>query len=206
MASNPALFIKKYGFPMQQKLALLMTLITTLIITSTLTACSSVPISTMLKLSSFDEQSILTIEPLLIRAKITVNEFIDIDLANTKLGLSLENSQGELQLQFPLAKISLTKNSANDSFLSSSPASQTYLLQLSPDAIVDFKKLQKQLKSSDKNTFGFSIAAKLKKQENLTTIQEQEKLFMTIELKLNKNEDFFTLIDNAELKNGKSDL
>ncbi len=191
---------------MQQKLAWFMTLITTLIITSTLTACSSVPISTMLKLSSFDEQSILTIEPSLIRAKITVNEFIDIDLPNTKLGLSLENSQGKLQLQFPLAKISLTENSASDSFFSSSPASQTYLLQLSPDAIADFKKLQKQLKSSDKNTFGFSVAAKLNKQEDLTPEQEQERLFMTIELKLNKNEEFFTLIDNAELKNGKSEL
>jgi hypothetical protein len=191
---------------MQQKFTLLITLITALIITSTLTACSSVPLSTMLKLSSFDEQSLITIEPSNIRAKITVNKFVDIDLVNTKLGLNLDNSQGELALQFPLEKLTLINNSATKSFFSSSPASQTYLLQLSPAAIADFKKLQKQLKSSDKNTFGLSVAAKLNKQENLTALQEQEKLFMTIELKLHKNEEFFTLIDNAELKNGKSAL
>lgn len=185
-----------------QKIALLIIIL----VTHTLTACSSVPISTMLKLSSFDEQSLVSINPASIQAKITVNSFLNIDLVNTKLGLSLENSKGQLALLFPLEKLTLTQNSANDSFFSSSPANQTYLLQLSPDAIIDFNKLQSQLKISEKNTFGFSVAAKLKKQKNLTKAQKIEPLFMTIELKLNEDEAFFTLLDKAEIKNGKSEL
>ena len=187
---------------MQQR----MTLLIVLTISTLLVACSSVPISTMLKLSTFDEQSLLTIAPSDIKAKITVNNFIDIDLINTKLGISLENSQGKLELQFPLEKLSLKQNLANNSFFSSTPASQTYLLQLSPEAISDFKKLQKQLEKSEKNTFGFSVNAKLKKQKSLSKIQNQEELFMTIELKLEQNGTFFTLIDNAEIKQGKSEL
>lgn len=171
-----------------------------------LTACSSVPLSTMLKLSSFNEQSVLSINPDNIRAKITVNNFIDIDLENTKLGLAVESSQGNLALQFPLEKLTLTGNSATESFFSSTPASQTYLLQLSPVAVADFKKLQKQLRTSQENSFGFSVGAKLKKKENLTDEQKDQKLFMTIELKLDAAEEFFTLIDNAEIKNGKSGI
>lgn len=187
---------------MRQKYALMIMLV----IMNILMACSSVPLSTMLKFSSFDEQNLITIKPSDIQAKITLNDFIDIDLVNTKLGLSLENTTGNLALQFPLEKLTLTQNSAKKGFLSDISASQTYLLQLSPEAIADFRRLQKQLQSSEKNSFGFSVNAKLKKHHELTKNQKITPLFITIELKLYKNEKFFTLIDQAEIKDGKSEL
>jgi len=97
---------------MQQKVILLMTLMTALMITSLLTACSSVPISTILKLSHSDEQNLITMKPTSIRAKITLNNFIDSDLIKTKLGLNLENEQGKLALQFPLEKLNWIENNS----------------------------------------------------------------------------------------------
>ena len=177
-----------------------------LLLTNTLVACSSVPLTTMLRLSSFDEQSLLTIKPSDIRAKITINDFIDIDLANTKLGLDLESSTGSLSLQFPLEKLTLTKNSAKSSFFSSTPASHTYLLQLSDEALIDFKKLQRKLQASEKNSFGVSINAQLKKNLVLTAEQKAQTVFITIEIKLYETEEFFTLIEQAEIDYGKSEL
>jgi hypothetical protein len=122
------------------------------------------------------------------------------------LGISLENSKGKLELHFPFEKLALKQNPANNRLFSSTPPSQTYLLQLSSEAINDFKKLQKQLEKSEENTFDFSVDAKLNKQKSLTQMQKREDLFMNIELKLEQNGIFFTLIDNVEIKHGKSEL
>jgi hypothetical protein len=171
-----------------------------------LTNCSSVPFTTMIKLSTFNEQSLTQMTAEEIKARITVNEFLNINLAETKLAMSVESDTGELMLNFPLELIAVFKNIEEKKFFSTTPASQTYLLKLSPDAILDFKKLKQQLTNSTENKFGFAINAKLKKQENLNASQLTQQLFMTIELKLGHEEDFFTLIDNVELEDGKTDL
>lgn len=170
------------------------------------TACSSVPVGTLLKLSSFDEQYVSTLDPHEIRAKITVNAFLDVNLDDTKLGITIDNDKGEMALNFPLEIITLTQNKAIPGFFSQQPASQTYLLKLSPQAIADFKTLQSELTPPKESKFGFSVDAKLKKHKNLTTAQSEQQLFMSIDLKLNHNDGFFTLFDKLELQEGKTDL
>ena len=158
-----------------------------------ISACSSIPLTTLLKFSSYDEQELLTLKPKQIRARLTVNSFLNIDLANTKLGITIKNSNGDLALEFPLKQVSLSQTPASEGFFSSAPASQTYLLKLSDKAITDFKALQQQLRLSEKNTFGLSVAAKLKRNENLTPEQKAQRLFMSIELKLSKQQDYFKI-------------
>ncbi len=169
-----------------------------------ISACSSIPLTTLLKFSSYDEQELLKLKPKQIRAKLTVNSFLNIDLVNTKLGVTIKSNNGDLALEFPLKQMSLSQTPAKISFFSSTPASQTYLLKLSDKAIADFIALQQQLTLSEKNTFGLSVAAKLERNENLSPEQKAQRLFMTIELKLSEQQDFFTLIDNAEISDMSS--
>lgn len=162
-------------------------------------ACSSIPLSTMLKFANYDEQHLTTLTPAEIRAKITLNSFLNIDLEGTKLGVNIENASGQLALEFPLTILTTSQNPEKKQLFFSSPASQTYLLKLSPAAINDFKTLQQQLESSQQSKFGFSVDAKLKKNEDLSDEQQQQALFITVELKLSNDEGFFTLIDNVEI-------
>lgn len=177
-----------------------------LVIIVVLSGCSSIPMGTLLKLSSFDEAYVSTLDPKKIRAKITVNAFLDVNVENTQLGLSIENSNGEMELNFPLQVITITQNKAVSGLFSQQVASQTYLLKLSEKAISEFKTLQAQLTPPQQSQFGFTVSAKLKKHKNLTPIQQEQQLFMSIDLQLNEKEGFFTLFDQIELQDGKTDL
>lgn len=177
-----------------------------LLISFLLSACSSIPLSTMVKLSSFDEQQLTLLNVADIRAKITINQFINLDLENTNMGISIENDSGEMQLAFPLKVLSVTQNPAQTGFLSKKNASQTFLLKLSAAGEKDFKKLQQQLQQPKKSKIGFSVDAKLKKNKELTPEQQAQTIVMTIEMKINNQDGFFTLFDEYELKESKTEL
>ena len=65
--------------------------------------CASIPLSTMLKFSSYQKSDFVAIKPADIRAKIILDQPIEIDIEKVELGLEVETEQGDRVFKFPLS-------------------------------------------------------------------------------------------------------
>lgn len=107
-----------------------------------LSSCSSIPISTMLKFRSFNEQSFVALNGSEIRSKIIVSQPFTLDLEKIKLSLTLDNDKGVRNFTYPLDLDMQKTIAAQDGFFKSTPARTEYTFKLSELAVKNFKETQ----------------------------------------------------------------
>ncbi|WP_105169926.1 hypothetical protein [Pseudoalteromonas sp. T1lg23B] len=159
-----------------------------------LSGCTSIPISTMLELRDFNEQSFVALNPVEIRSKIRLSEPLTLDLAKITLSLSLENEKGFRNFTFPLVLENENKIAALEGLFSSQPANTEYTFRLSDIALKNFVETQKLFSDGIKRQGSFSIGASFNQES-----KEVQAAYISILLQLSDEEGFFTLLDNAEV-------
>jgi hypothetical protein len=161
-----------------------------------LASCTSIPLSTMWKLKDYSSENIKDIDPLEFRARVTHQSSFYIKSEGSVFSLELSNDDEKVKFEIPLEVIG-TEDVMQGVFRSREFTKT--MLKMSEAGVKDFMKLQKDAgKLEDKYNktwFKVKCSGDLKDRSN-----PPKHLELTIEIKLNGNEDFFTLIDSAKMK------
>lgn len=161
-----------------------------------LSACSSIPLSTMVQFRDFDENSLLSIEPANIRARVTTDADISLKIAESKMTLELKSEHDIKQYRFALEVISSTDIPAQDGWFSSVPAKKQHELRLSSEAISNFNDLKSQAIDFDTVQSKFNVGVGFGMADDKPFPKE---IVLSVALKLEQERDYIILFDNAEI-------
>ncbi|MBB1311087.1 hypothetical protein H5162_16815 [Pseudoalteromonas sp. SR41-8] len=158
-------------------------------------SCSSIPVGTMLKLSSLDGDSFLKLKPKELRTKIQIDKPMEIDVTKTKLSLELETSKGNIIFNFPLNVVYVKDILPEENWLTAIPERSEYELSLSEEAIKNFKNLQVKMKAEQPKRFSFNVDTDVENNP-----MNQEAITLSIFVRFSENSDYITLFDRASVK------
>jgi len=162
-----------------------------------LTGCSSIPLSTMIKFSSYEKTDFFRINPSELRIKATINSSADINLfVATKFSASITDEKGRVEYHFQLEKIKEETILAINGMFTHTPAFDVYYLKLTEQSAADFTKWKKQATSGTKKQGSFNAGVNWHKPINF----EDEDILFSLSLQLSPQEDYFTLIEQYHLQ------
>ena len=165
----------------------------TLLFTMLTTACSSVPLSTMMYFSDAKPDDFFQVDPRGIIVKVTINSEATFDpVASVTLSATVEDEMGQRTYSFPLERVSIDKRPAENGYFFSRPAMDIFILKLSGQAIKNLAMINLERKSGNKKSVGLSAGVSFSKDVNLV----DENTVLSIALKLSEKDDFIVLIDN----------
>lgn len=173
--------------------------IATILLILLVSGCASIPISTMLKLSSFDEDSFLLLEGEQVRAQVAVSQPYTINFDKTKLTLDTETDLGTRHFAFPLTLLSETEIPEEIGFFSSRKAQTQYTFKISDEGLTNFTELQRAIeekqRAQSKAGFSFMVSAGFNEEP-----LPNEIIVVSINLQLSEEDGYFALIENAEIE------
>ncbi|MBV1909959.1 MAG: hypothetical protein KUG78_11600 [Kangiellaceae bacterium] len=157
--------------------------------------CSSVPITTMLKFSSFDNNDIAKIAPRDVQVRLTLDE--PVKLLNDKVKLALlfdyEDKESDEYL-FELTSLRPAETSVETKWLSSSISRTSYEFSLDRLAQLEFSNFQKSFSNKGKpSKYRWTVYYYLNSQQH-------KEARIDVELKLSKIEEYFYLIKDKRLE------
>ena len=159
-----------------------------------LSGCASIPLSTMLKFSSFEKSDFVALEPADIKAKIILDQPVEIDIEKVQLGLEVGTEQGSRSYKFPLSLLERRAIPAKEGWFDSDEAKTEYTFNLSSESVKNFKEVQQLLTNKSGGKFGFSVSSGF---ENLPN--DVQSVNLSILLKLQNHDDFVPIFDDATI-------
>jgi|UniRef100_A6VSE3 hypothetical protein len=156
--------------------------------------CSHVPLGSMLKLSAFDENSFLSLNPHELRSRIEVDSPLKIDVHKTNLSLKLDSSSGDLLFDYPLKLLFVKDLPAEAHWLSPIPARTQYVLALSDEAIDNFTALQARMRVEQPKRYHLTIDTGFQ-----NGAEEQSEAVLSVSIKLSAETDYITLLDRVSI-------
>lgn len=162
-----------------------------------LSACSSIPLSTMMHFSNSKPADFFKIDANQLRIKASINSSVGIDLASAvNLSATLANDKGVRSFRLQLEKIKVETLAAKSGFFQDSPAYDVFWLKLSAQGIIDFKKMQQAGQSGPAKKGSFSAGIEFGKQHKILG----QDVTLSIALKLAPGQEFITLIDQWKVE------
>lgn len=162
-----------------------------------LSACSSVPTSSLWKLATTDETDLVAIDAKQVRARITLDEPAKLKLKNVRLALNFEY-EGEQETAHSFILDLLTAGAVTEKagWFSDEIRRHQYLFKISEESIPAFKKYQREfLKYGRPKKYHWTIYYHL-----LSSPHSGQPLFLDLELKLAQREEFFYLLKQAAVE------
>lgn len=174
-----------------------MRLVKCLIYTLFLSACSSIPLSSMIKLASMDDNDITRINPSQVRVRITVNDPAKLHTKDVRLALKFEYAgEGNSEYQFVLRIIDSRQIDATSGWFSSEPNKHQYEFVIADHSVDVFKKYQREfIKYGKPKKYHWTVYYYLK---NIPA--KDQPIDLDLELKFADNSDYFYLLKGAEIE------
>ncbi len=160
----------------------------------TLHSCASVPLSTMVQMSSFDTQDFIKLNEDELRVKIMLPQGFKLNTDKSWLGIDIKSAAGKHQGIFELDQDYEKVISQSRGFLEESELVTEYTLQLSEASKVKFRNLQKFISRASAEDIHIRVVPKLKFiPEGAVSVQ------VWVDLLLSKAQGYFTLVNAAQL-------
>jgi hypothetical protein len=176
-----------------------------LLCTLFLSACSSVPLATMLHFSDAKPDDFFTVDPQGILVKVSINSMVHFDpIHSINLSANIKDNAGERTIVFPLELVDKITQVAVEGFFNNIPAFDIYILKLSPKAITNLKVLHKEKSLGINKRVGLTAGINLSKCTGNSDLDIDENTVLSVALKLKENSEFITLIDNWKVEAGIS--
>jgi hypothetical protein len=163
-----------------------------------LTGCASVPLSTMLRMSTMNQQTLLELDPQQIRARVAVYGGFEIDPKSTQLSLDIADEAGRRESRsYTFSLVSKTNETRPGGMFHSDYPVVAYAFALNSESVEDLRRLQKAFAHSKNPSLDF----------NVQTIAPgyYKAVRFWIDLKLKESEHYMTIVDGAEIKPTKGD-
>jgi len=166
-----------------------------------LSACSSIPLSTMMHFSGAKPDDFFTVDPKEILVKVSINSMVNFDpTASITLSASIKDIAGKRTIAFPLELVDQTTQVAIEGLFNNSPAIDIYTLKLSPKAIANLKALRRERMSGINKQVALTAGVNFSKGTGKNDVDIDENTALSVALKLTKNSEFITLIDNWKVE------
>jgi hypothetical protein len=181
-----------------------------LLCTLFLSACSSVPLATIMHFSDAKPDDFFNVDPKGILVKVSINRMVNFDPTDSiNLSASIQDSLGTRTLAFPLELVDKRTEVAVEGLFNNSPAIDIYILKLSPKAIANLHALNKERMSGIKKRVGLTAGVNFSKgidKENIDSrnnyVDIDENTVLSVALKLTQSSEFIILIDNWKVDAG----
>jgi len=164
-----------------------------------LCGCSTVPLSTMIKLGLMDIDDLASIKPEEIRAKVHIDNPIRVIPDKTKITLELDTDQEIFLYKFDLKLLHTNIIEPQVSWFSESVGKTEYIFSLNEKAIESFKATQSA--AATKSLNGFSLSVKWR----LDNYNDESDMRLSVYLKLAENQDYFVMFDRLALEFANED-
>ncbi len=169
-----------------------------------LTACSSVPLTTMLHFSNAKPDDFFTVDPKGILVKVSINSTINFDpTLSINLSANIKDSTGQRTIAFPLELVDKSTQAAVEGLFNNSPEITIYTLKLSSKAIDNLKTLHRERTSGLKKQVGLTAGVNFSNgtgEDNNNDVALAENTVLSVALKLTEQSEFITLIDNWKVE------
>ncbi|MBE8168169.1 MAG: hypothetical protein HAW66_07365 [Shewanella sp.] len=166
---------------------------------SLLTGCANVPLTTLFKFAHADKEILEQANAEQLRAKVTFKGGLKLESDIVLLTLShrLKGQENKKQQQFPMQLISHKHKDPKQGWIIPSPEKNIYTFKLNPEGQKDFLKAKQHMLNDDLDKVSFNVDVNLSKGH--IRKRDDENYRVSIDLKLNQNEDYFTLLRNADV-------
>ena len=170
-----------------------------------LTSCSTVPVGTAIRMSSFNESKFASLDPDELRIRVALSDGFTLNVDETRLEVDLTASGQNRKETFTLDKVGEALGTRGGGLFTSAQAVQFHVLRLSGSSLRRFRELQQFVgaRKTEKLNFNVLFAAK-------TLVKAPSKapsaFQVWIELLLDQKEGYFTLINGytMELKQSET--
>ena len=169
-----------------------MTTAALLVLSLCLCGCASVPLSTIARMSSFNERDFAALDAEVVRVRITLPEGFALDVARSTLGVELTSAAGAHQSTFELDQELVQPGATPGGIFSSSQRGTVYVLRLSAPSQAKFRELQRFMGKGRADQVSIRVAPRL-----ASFPKEAASARVWIDLLLAKAQGYFTLIDGA---------
>lgn len=174
--------------------------------TFVLTSCTTMPISTMVKMSRFELEDIWRINPAIIRMRITSDNDDPLVLEKTKLNIQIRSPDGEQnKLGGALLVESNRDLSPGKGFFSFGfQAEHIYILKLDEEAIKSFGEMRVLMRKIREQKMQFEREGIKDIRKGSLTLgaaydfKDRKEARLIVELLLDKNEDYFVLLNKVD--------
>ena len=162
-----------------------------------ISGCASIPLSTMISMSSMSPRSLVQVEPAQVRIRISVPQGFEVSVPTTHLTFVVDNSSVSHSSQLDLRTLNVMDDERPGGFLVSDLPVTTYLLALTPKGQAEFRSLQQVLLGMEHGTMQAGCEINFSKRP--TGAQE---VTFWVDIKLSDSESFMPLLDGAEVSFG----
>lgn len=154
----------------------------------------SVPLSTIVRMSTFDERDFAGLDANVIRVRITLAQGFGLDVRKSWLGVEIKSAAGVHEGTFELDE-ELTRVTTVPGGYFSDPEQRTaYTLRLAPPSRAKFKELQAFVGRAQADAITIRVVPRLSSFPSGATTTN-----VWIDLLLSEPQGFFTLLDAAEI-------
>lgn len=168
--------------------------ILTVLLLLSFSGCASIPLSTMIELSSFDENAFLELEPEDLSVKVHVDKPVELDKDNIEMAVTITTRKGDLKFYFPIGLISQNDIPKDDAWFSSVPERTEYQFELTIEAVDTFRQFQSNMRAEKPESYGLDVRLSMIRPE-----QEITEVIASVFIKLNRESDYLTLFDRVSL-------
>ena len=160
------------------------------------TGCTSIPLSSMLKMVSLNSDDISVIQPEQVRVRLSITDPVELQTRNVRLALQLEHHNGEhSEFQYLLEIIDASVIDPVSSWFSSAPLKHAYEFKLAALSQLEFNKYQKNFAEHGKpKRYQWRVYYYLKKKA-----KDRNQATIDMELKLSSDDEYFYLLKDAKV-------
>lgn len=188
--------------PINSILRRLQSIVVILFASLILAGCSSIPISTMLKMSSFDEQDFASLDPAQIRLRMTLPKGNSIDLDRTRFNIDVTVAGQNLPGQYQLTEINHHNKVLKGGWFSDDRPQVVYLFGLTQPAQQAFKKTQQFVNNRKVTDLSLDVTVRF---NDSPAIYPGSTIRFSIEALLNPAQGYITLFDDAKVTFDQTD-
>lgn len=160
-----------------------------------ITACASVPLGTLIRFSTFDEQDFAEINPEHLKVRIFIQEPAQLGEGPVSLSLLLETAAGPIMGDYIMQPVSSYPDEVSGGLFSADIPGTSYLFELTPDQSVRFRELQQALlhRQIEHMTFNTDFP--------LGSIEKgQDDISVWVYMAMDEKADYITLVEGARIE------
>ena len=156
--------------------------------------CASVPFSTLVRMSAFDERDFSKLEAEELRVKIRLPEGFELNVEESRLGIEIGSAAGVYDATFGLDEESVHGVPVPGGIFSGLSTGTEYVLRLSAQSAGKFRELQAFVTRARAEDININVVPKLSSySEDSTSVK------VWISLLLSPTQGYFVLVDGATL-------
>lgn len=159
-------------------------------------ACAYVPLSTMVKMYSFNDQDFAELDPSRIRVRVALPSGFEMSIEDSRMDVHIQSSSTAQDSEFKLTdKSRPTRDGVDDLGERNSKEKKIYTLRLTDESVSEFARLQHSLSGKKIDKSKIDISAVLK-----SAPCDADEVVVNVDLSPKPEEGFIPIVDGARIK------